>query len=92
MAETSKTENNTEPTAGEVALRGVKIAGEALVAPGTSLILDGDIKRGGIHLVGGLLAKVVLGPLGWFLFAANSYTRSVTGSHLHEGLKCPAKD
>ncbi len=79
-----------EPSGSVVVSRGIKIAGEALVAPGSSLILDGDIVRGGIHLVGGLLAKAAIGPLGWFLIAANSYTKSVTGSHLYESIKCPA--
>lgn len=66
--------------------RGVKLAGEALVAPGTSLLLDGQVVAGGAHLVGGLVARALLGPLGWFLVAANSYTRSVTGSNLTQVL------
>ncbi len=92
MAEMTKSEQPTEPGGGVVASRGIKIAGEALVAPGSSLILDGDIVKGGIHLVGGLLARAVLGPVGWFLFAANSYTKSVCGCHIHETLKRPASD
>ncbi len=64
--------------------RGVKLAGEALVAPGASLLLDGQVLTGGAHLVGGLVAASVLGPLGWILVAANSYSKSVTGEHLHK--------
>lgn len=69
---------------GEVLSRTLKIAGETFVAPGSSLILDGDIARGGAHLVGGLLARWALGPVGWFLVAANSYSKSVTGENLTE--------
>ncbi len=64
--------------------RGVKLAGEALVAPGTSLLLDGQVLTGGAHLLGGLVAASVLGPVGWLLVAANSYSKSVTGDHLHK--------
>jgi hypothetical protein len=70
-----------------VVSRGIKIAGEALVAPGSSLILDGNVLGGGAHLIGGLLAKWALGPVGWFLVAANSYTKSVTGNNLPEHLR-----
>ncbi len=70
--------------ASEVLSRGVKIVGESLVAPGSSLILDGRIGKGGAHLVGGALATWVLGPVGWFLVAANSYSNSVTDRHLHK--------
>ena len=63
---------------------GVKLAGEAFVAPGTSLILDGEIASGGAHLVGGLLAKWAVGPVGWVVLAANSYSKSVTDKNLYE--------
>ncbi len=90
MAKPTNTEQPTEPSGGAIASRGIKIAGEALVIPGSSLILDGEVVSGGLHLVGGLLATAVIGPLGWFLVAANSYTKSITGSHLHQSIKCPA--
>ena len=63
---------------------GVKAVSEAYVVPGSSLIMDGDIKGGSLHLVGGLAAKAVLGPLGWGLFAADSFSVSVSGKHLHQ--------
>lgn len=66
--------------------RTVKIAGEALVAPGASLILDGRVVEGGTHVLGALVAKWALGPIGWILVAGNSYCRSVTGWHLHEAV------
>ena len=66
----------------EVLESSVKLAGEAFVAPGSSLILDGDLVAGGAHLVGGMVAKWAFGPVGWFLVAANSYSKSVTGTEL----------
>ncbi len=82
-------ETDQQPDCGVIASRGLKIAGEALVAPGSSLILDGEVVKGGLHLVGGLLATAVIGPLGWCLVAANSYAKSVTGGHLHQSFKRP---
>ena len=78
------TKDDAELSGGQIASRGIKIAGEALVVPGSSLILDGKILAGGAHLVGGILAKMALGPLGCILVAANSYSKSVSGQHLHE--------
>ncbi len=66
----------------DVIARGVKIAGEALLVPGTSLFLDGKIVDGTAHVLFGLLAKWALGPIGWIVVAADSYSRSVTGKHL----------
>lgn len=62
----------------------VKLAGEGLIAPGTSLLLDGDIKGGAVHLVVGLAAKALLGPIGWVLVAADSFSRSTTGKGLQD--------
>lgn len=62
---------------------GVKLIGET-VMPGTSLLLDGDIKGGGLHAVVGLAAKYYLGPLGWFLVALDSYSKSTSGRYLHQ--------
>ena len=78
------TENTTgsELSSGTTLGRGIKIAGEAFVAPGSSLILDGRILPGAAHVVGGLLARWALGPIGWLLVAANSYSESVTGKSL----------
>ena len=62
---------------------GFKGVAEVLL-PGSSLLMDGDIKKGAMHTVGGLAGRVVLGPVGWFAAAANSYSNSVTGKNLHE--------
>ncbi len=72
------------------ATNAIKLVGEGLIAPGTSLLLDGDIKGGGAHIVVGLAAKALLGPIGWFLVAADSFSRSTTGKSLTEQLT-PAK-
>lgn len=63
--------------------KAVKIVGETL-APGASLMLDGDMKGGTLHLAGGILARTAFGPLGWFYMAADSYSKSTTGKHFHQ--------
>ncbi len=63
---------------------GVKAIAEAAVLPGSSLILDGDVKGGALHAVGGLLARALLGPLGWAYVATNSFSKSVSDKHLHQ--------
>lgn len=61
----------------------VKLASEGLVAPGASLLLDGDFKGGGAHLIVGLVAKALLGPIGWLLVAADSFSKSTTGKNVY---------
>jgi hypothetical protein len=63
---------------------GFKAVGEAFVAPGSSLILDGDVKNGALHLVSGFAAKSLVGPIGWWLIGADSFSLSVSGKHLHQ--------
>lgn len=66
---------------------GIKVVGEACVLPGSSLLMDGQIKDGTMHMVGGVASKVLLGSfgaIGWGLFAADSYSLSVTGKHIHQ--------
>lgn len=70
---------------------GIKAVGEAFVAPGSSLIIDGDVKNGALHLVGGLAAKSLVGPIGWGLIAADSFSLSVSGKHLHQHFYTPKK-
>lgn len=69
--------------------RGVKIAGEALLTPGSSLLVDGQYKKGLAHVGGGILAGLVLGPIGPLLVAANSYCQSVGGRNLIETFTQP---
>jgi len=68
---------------GVVVENGVRLFSEALL-PGTSLLIDGDVKSGLAHAGIGLLAAAVFGPLGWVAVAADSYSRSVTGKSLTE--------
>lgn len=63
--------------------KAVKLVGEALV-PGVSLALDGDIKSGVLHFVGGAVAKGLIGPVGWVYAAADSFSKSTTGKHFHQ--------
>lgn len=70
---------------------GIKAVGEAFIAPGSSLIIDGDVKNGALHLVGGLAAKSLVGPIGWGLIAADSFSMSVSGKHLHQHFYTPKK-
>lgn len=78
----SKNETTNSDTVG----RAVKIASEAGVTPGASLILDGKYGLGIAHALGAGVAKAVLGPVGFGLVALNSYKKSVSGKHLLEGL------
>ena len=63
--------------------RAIKLVGECFL-PGASLALDGNLKDGALHLAGGIVGRMVFGPLGWIYAAANSYSNSVTGKHFHE--------
>jgi Family of unknown function (DUF6072) len=73
--------NPNEVSGGKLVARGLKLVGEKVV-PGASLILDGNIGAGALHVVAGSLARTVLGPLGLLLVAANSYSKSTTGRGL----------
>lgn len=61
---------------------GVKLSGEMLLIPGSSLLLDGNVKSGLFHAGAGILAKIILGVPGFLLVAANSYSLSCTGKGL----------
>jgi hypothetical protein len=65
-------------------LNGVKVAGEAMVIPGASLLLDGNVKGGATHIAGAYVARALLGPIGWAYLAADSFSVSVSGKNLHE--------
>ena len=82
MSEEPLQSDETEPSSEVLLGRGVKVLGEMVVGPGASLALDGQILPGAAHFVGGLLARWAFGPVGWFLVAANSYSKSVTGKGL----------
>lgn len=64
----------------------VKLVGEAIL-PGASLLMDGKVAHGGAHLIAGVLAKALLGPVGLVLVIANSYASSTTGQNLLKQFK-----
>lgn len=76
----------------DTVVNGIKLVAEAVFAPGSSLLMDGNVKTGALHLVGGLAAKSAIGPAGWALAAANSFSVSVSGQHLHEHIASSWKD
>ncbi len=80
----------SEPTGGVVLARGLKLVGET-VAPGASLLLDGEVASGVAHLVVGTLARMAFGPVGVLLVAADSYSKSVSGKSLLEQLQSAVK-
>lgn len=61
----------------------IRAVGDAFI-PGVTLVLDGNVKSGALHFAGGLLGRAVLGPVGWFWAAADSYSLSTTGKHFHQ--------
>ena len=87
MSEQTVDTAGTEPSNAVLIGRGVKLLGEMVVGPGASLALDGKILPGAAHFVGGMLARWAFGPVGWFLLAANSYSKSVTGKGLADHLQ-----
>lgn len=66
----------------EALRNGAKIAGETLLIPGSSLLIDGKVRAGVIHAGVGILAKIAFGFPGLLAVAANSYSISVTGKGL----------
>jgi|SRR5271170_4547862 len=74
----------TVTESGTPILNGVKVAGEALVVPGASLLLDGNIKGAATHIAGAYVARALLGPIGWAYAAADSFSVSVSGKYLHQ--------
>lgn len=65
---------------------GVKLVGEALI-PGASLMLDGKIVNGAAHAAAGLAARLVIGPAGLVLAAADSYSKSVSDKYLWQHVR-----
>jgi hypothetical protein len=68
-------------------VHGVKLTGDVLVAPGTSLLLESEVVAGSLHVIVGLVARALLGTallgsVGWLVVAANSYSKATTGKNL----------
>ena len=66
----------------------VKLIGEAFL-PGASLLMDGKIANGGVHVIAGMIAKALLGPVGAVLVIANSYSNSTTGKNVLKQFQSP---
>jgi len=62
--------------------KSLKLLGEIIFTPGASLLVDGDVKSGIIHVGVGFMARRMLGLPGALLVGANSYSQSVTGKSL----------
>lgn len=72
------TESSNEPIKTAVQL------GSEFVVPGGSNFIKGDIKTGGLHLLLGLAAGALLGPIGVLAVGANSFSRATTGQNVYE--------
>ncbi|CDY73251.1 hypothetical protein BGLT_02668 [Caballeronia glathei] len=87
VAETPRTErtangtNTTVVRSTSPATNGVKLVGEAFV-PGASLLMDGNVVNGAAHVAAGIGIKMLFGPVGLLLAAADSYSKSVTDKYL----------
>jgi hypothetical protein len=75
---TGKTEVESQSKTTENA---IKLFGEYF-APGASLLMDGKILPGTAHLIAGLLLRTAIGPIGYGLVIANSYSSSITNKNL----------
>lgn len=64
---------------------GVRLVGESFL-PGASLFMDGKLASGAAHAVVGLGFRAVLGPAGFLLAAADSYSKSVSDKYLWDHL------
>ena len=65
-----------------VAINGAKALGDVVIAPGTSLIVQGEVKSGALHVLSGVVARSFFGPIGWLAVGADAYSRAVTGKHI----------
>jgi len=60
----------------------VKFVGDFAVLPGASQLLKGQLGSGIGHAAAGFVGGALLGPVGWVLVAANSFTRSICDKHV----------
>jgi hypothetical protein len=65
-----------------VITNGVKLAGDTVLAPGTSLLLEGRVIEGSLYVIVGFTARALMGPVGWLAVAASSYASATTGKNL----------
>jgi hypothetical protein len=62
---------------------GIKLLGEVIV-PGASQFIDGNIRSGGLHLLGAVASVALLGGPGGLLLSALVRGNSFTTSTLHK--------
>jgi len=77
-------DQQNQPSSG-VLPNSLKLVGEAFVAPGASLILEGKVGPGLVHTLLGVAATAFLGPVGpiaKLLICANSYSKSISDQNL----------
>ncbi|SAL73608.1 hypothetical protein AWB74_04515 [Caballeronia arvi] len=94
QTETVESRQGTVVSSRSPVTNGVKLVGEAFV-PGASLLMDGKVVNGAAHVAAGIGIKMLFGPAGLLLAAADSYSKSVTDKYLwdHVGdLVSKAKD
>ncbi|HYC61337.1 MAG TPA: DUF6072 family protein [Thermoanaerobaculia bacterium] len=78
------TKTHTQATAATVVTNGVKAIAEIGVVPGASLLADGEVRSGTLHILSGVVARALFGPIGWLAVGADSFSRSVSGKHIYE--------
>lgn len=71
--------------------KAIKLFGE-VVLPGASLLMDGKVVSGGVHVIAGAVAKATIGPIGTAAVIANSYSESTTGTNLLKHLSALAQN
>jgi hypothetical protein len=90
MPQKSDQANSATPSPGAID-NAVKLGAEYIL-PGGSLLLNGRIKEGGLHTAAGWLGSAILGPVGWLLVVANSYSRSTTNRNLIEHVRAGSSE
>jgi len=84
-----------KPSAGAQVFNGVKFVANVVLLPGASQIVEGRVVPGIAYAGGGLIVRCllpgILGPLGWLAVGLDSYSYSVSGKHLWQSSRPPAK-
>lgn len=75
-----------------IVTNGVRLAGDTMLVPGTSQLLDGQLGAGAVRAAAGIAARAVFGPIGWLAVAADSYAKSSTGKSLVDRIRRRGED
>lgn len=67
-----------------VLINGAKAVADLGILPGASLLAEGDIRSGTLHVIAGVVAKSFFGPIGWVAVGADALSLSVSGKHLYQ--------